>query len=513
MSASLLALLLSLVMAGCASLPSQVQRPVSSALADTADTPLARIAAAAAPDDERQLSGFRPLMDGDHALNARIALIRRAQKSLDLQYYLIASDEVGLLLLRELRDAAARGVRVRLLVDDLYAAGQDELFAGLAAHANVELRLFNPLPARSGTFGARIVLSLHEFTRINRRMHNKLFIADNAFAIVGGRNLANEYFMRSESANFIDADVLATGPVVRELSTVFDAYWNSEQAWPVHSLAAGKPADARANFDAMVRDAAAEPAVTPRDRFGRSSVQAQLDSGRLEQRFATAEVFADTPAKAAGSGNTEAAPMAAAMGAMRAARSDVLIVSPYFVPGESGMAVLQDVLDKQVRLTVVTNSLGATDEPLVHWGYARYRPAMLKMGVALRELGARLSGRTSAFGDFHSSLARLHAKLAVVDQQRLFIGSMNMDARSARLNTELLLAIDSRELSAEVASLLTGEQASLTYRLRLAGEDDHIEWVSTEGPHEVAHRTEPDCGWGLRLKLATLSAFVNEENL
>jgi len=256
MSASLLALLLSLALAGCASLPPQGQRPVSTALADTADTPLARIAAAAAPDDERQLSGFRPLMDGDHALNARIALIRRAQKSLDLQYYLIASDEVGLLLLRELRDAAARGVRVRVLVDDLYAAGQDELFAGLAAHANVELRLFNPLPARSGTFGARIVLSLHEFTRINRRMHNKLFIADNAFAIVGGRNLANEYFMRSESANFIDADVLATGPVVRELSTVFDAYWNSEQAWAVQSLTAGKPADARASFDAMVLIAA-----------------------------------------------------------------------------------------------------------------------------------------------------------------------------------------------------------------------------------------------------------------
>src|SRR5206468_8552177 len=241
------------------------------------------------------------------------------------------------------------------------------------------------------------------------------------------------------------------------------------------------------------------------------SVQAQLDSGRLEQRFATAEVFADTPAKAAGSGNAEAAPMAAAMGAMRAARSDVLIVSPYFVPGESGMAALQDVLDKQVQLTVVTNSLGATDEPLVHWGYARYRQAMLKMGVSIRELGARLNGGSSNFG--HSSLARLHAKLAVVDQQRLFIGSMNMDRRSERLNTELLLAIDSRELSAEVASLLTGEQASLTYRLRLAGEDEHIEWVSTEGPHEVAHRTEPDCGWGLRLKLATLSAFVNEENL
>ena len=271
MSASLLALLLSLALAGCASLPPQGQRPVSTALADTADTPLARIAAAAAPDDERQLSGFRPLMDGDHALNARIALIRRAQKSLDLQYYLIASDEVGLLLLRELRDAAARGVRVRLLVDDLYAAGQDELFAGLAAHANVELRLFNPLPARSGTFGARIVLSLHEFTRINRRMHNKLFIADNAFAVAGGRNLANEYFMRSASANFIDMDVLATGPVVSEMSATFDSYWNSEQAWPVHGVVRTTDmAAARAQFDEKVQAAAAGSPVTARDRFGRS---------------------------------------------------------------------------------------------------------------------------------------------------------------------------------------------------------------------------------------------------
>jgi len=200
------------------------------------------------------------------------------------------------------------------------------------------------------------------------------------------------------------------------------------------------------------------------------------------------------------------------MSAMSAARSDVLIVSPYFVPGESGMATLQQALDKQVQLTVVTNSLSATDEPLAHWGYARYRTAMLKMGVAIRELGARLSER-SGFGDFHSSLARLHAKLAVVDQQRLFIGSMNMDRRSERLNTELLLAIDSRELSAEVASLLSGEHASLTYRLRLAGEDGHIEWLSSEGQHEVAHRAEPGCGWGLRLKLATLSAFVDEEML
>jgi putative cardiolipin synthase len=293
--AGLALLLLALVLAGCASLPSNVQRPVSAAMSETSQTSLAQVAAAAAPQDKRHLSGFRLLPDGDHALNARIALIRTAQKSLDVQYYVIASDEVGLRFLRELRDAAERGVRVRLLVDDLYAAGQDELLAALAGHQNVQVRMFNPLPVRSGSFGSRIALSLHQFKRINRRMHNKLFIADNVFALAGGRNIANEYFMRSESANFVDMDVLASGPVVRELSTVFDTYWNNEHVYPVQSLAGEiEPAAARAIFEALVQGAAPEPPVTPRDRFGRTSVQEQLASGRLDQTFATAQVLADT---------------------------------------------------------------------------------------------------------------------------------------------------------------------------------------------------------------------------
>ena len=506
-------MLASLALVGCAGLPTHVQRPVSVALTDSADTPLARIAAASTPEEQRELSGFRLLVDGDHALNARMALIRRAQKTLDVQYYQIASDAVGLAFLRELRDAAARGVRVRLLVDDLYAAGQDELFAGLAAQPNVELRLFNPLPARSGGFGSRLVFSMHEFKRINHRMHNKLFIADNAFAVAGGRNIANEYFMRGESSNFIDADVLASGPVVRELSTVFDGYWNSEQVYPVQSLAGGNAAESRAFFDAMVASVERDMPVPSQDRFGRSSVQSQLEHGHLEQSFAAVQVFADAPAKASGVAVDQVTPMSAATSAMRAARSDLLIVSPYFIPGQSGMSMLQEVTDRQVRLTVVTNSLGATDEPLVHWGYAKYRHAMLKMGVAVHEIAARVAPQSASVSEYGSSLARLHAKLAVIDQQKLFIGSMNMDARSARLNTEMVLVIDSAALSAEVASLLHGEHQANTYRLRMAGADQHIEWVSTADAQEVVQRTEPGCGLATRLKLATLSAFVDEEML
>ena len=220
-------LTVAVALGGCAVLPSQVERPVSYARSDVADTRLAKIAAAStAAAAGPEVSGFRLLADGAEAFDARVALIRRAEKTLDVQYYVIANDATGREFLRELQAAAARGVRVRILVDDLYATGQDELFAGLAAHDNVEVRLFNPLPVRGGGFAQRIVFSLHQFSRINHRMHNKLFIADGSFAVTGGRNIADEYFGRSGDANFIDMDLLSTGPVVAELAAVFDGFWN-----------------------------------------------------------------------------------------------------------------------------------------------------------------------------------------------------------------------------------------------------------------------------------------------
>ncbi|HSW25898.1 MAG TPA: phospholipase D family protein [Burkholderiaceae bacterium] len=492
---------------GCAALPSGVQRPVSQAVVDER-TSLAQAATAAMPAGAAaDQSGLRLIPDGDQALASRIALIRRAERSLDVQTYHLAADGTGALFLSELRHAAARGVRVRLLVDDLYAAGHDPLYAALAAHANVQVRMFNPLPVRNASFGGRIALSMHEFSRINRRMHNKLFIADGAFAVAGGRNIADEYYMRSAQANFVDMDVLAAGPAVRELAAVFDSYWNSQLAYPIGTLTEAVDA---ARFDALNAAPADEPAYTKLDRLGRGAIVDQLQRGTLLLHAARVQVLADQPSKAAGAATRTT--RAAASELFAAAQSELMIVSPYFVPGDAGMAMLRQVQERGATVDVTTNSLGATDEPLVHAGYSKYRLSLLKMGVKVQELGAALSQKTSSLGDFRSSSGRLHAKLAVIDGQRLFIGSMNMDGRSERHNTELGLVIDSRELAAEAAELFRAGAQGATYRLQLA-DDERIEWLATEDGRDVTHTKEPGRTAGLATRLTLMTALISEDLL
>ena len=508
-----------LLLSGCASLPDHPPTPPTTAITDVADTPLARIAAAAVPADTQGLSGFRLLPEGATAFNARIALMRRAQKSLDVQYYLLRGDDIGRQFMRELRDAAQRGVRVRLLVDDLYTAGDEDMLAGLAAFTNAEVRLFNPLPARAGSHSMRLLFSLHQFGRVNHRMHNKLLVADNSFALNGGRNIADEYFMHSEAANFIDLDILSSGPVVRELSSVFDSYWNSGHVYPIGSLVTPLPADeARRRFDALVAQASPNLPERPRDVLGRTPVGEQLDSGRLDQVFASAQVFADTPDKVAGvpSGGEGTTVTEKTVRVFATAREQVIIVSPYFIPGEHGMAIMKAVnASPEIgQIQVVTNSLGASDEPLVHSGYSRYRLEMLKAGVRIYELSPSLTRSSGKFGSFGSSGGRLHVKAAIIDQRRLLIGSMNLDPRSARLNTEINLAIDSRELAVSLSRLGMQSFESSAYRLRLAPDKEHIEWVEqTADGKQVVHTDEPDNNWLLRLKMWLLSAFVSETQL
>ena len=494
-------------LSGCAALPSGVVRAPSEAITDVAATPLAQIAASSTPDDKRHLSGLRLMPNGPEALATRLALARRASKSLDVQYYVVAPDQSGRQFLRELRDAADRGVRVRLLIDDLHVADLDPLLTGLAAHDNVQVRLFNPLPVRSGAFETRMLLSLHEFERVNRRMHNKLFIADNSVAVTGGRNVANEYFMRSESANFVDMDVFSVGPVVRGLSEVFDRYWNSELAFPIEALAAtdGSRGEARAAFDEWV--GGSEPIAWPAD-----GLPAQLMSDpALALRFAPVSVFADEPTKA--SGSSRATAMDSTLQIMRSAQSEVLIVSPYFVPGERGLRLMHEAIDHGVHISVMTNSLAATDEPLAYGAYARYRDAMLKLGVSLSELSPSPNRKFDMIGGLSSSLGRLHAKVAVVDRRWLLVGSMNMDGRSSRSNTEVGLLIDHIDLANDAVALMQRHWSDSHYRLRMQAAGEGIEWVEPDDDEPVVHHSEPHVNWWQRLRLGVLSMFVSEDLL
>ncbi|WP_447771291.1 phospholipase D family protein [Variovorax boronicumulans] len=507
-------------LAGCASLPPPQPHPVlTSAITDVADTDLGRLAAKDAPQGSAvPLSGFRLLPEAAFAFDARISLARHAEKSLDVQYYLISNDDVGLLFLKELREAAARGVRVRLLVDDLYTGGEDEVFSTLSAFPNIEVRLFNPLPSRANSLPARLLFSLGDFGRINHRMHNKLLVADNSFAVSGGRNIANEYFMRSTAANFIDMDVLSSGPIVRRMSEGFDRYWNSDHAWPIERIVPQRLPleEAQRRFDALARAAVPDVPMQPRDVLGKSPVGEQLTTGRIDRYWAPATLFVDDPDKitrkaevAYGGSVTEGA-----LGVIQAAKHEVKIGSPYFIPGARGMAMMKTAIERGGRITVITNSLGATDEPLAYAGYERYRADMLKIGVTIYEIAPTLSGRSGRFGDFGKSISRLHAKLAIVDDQRFFVGSMNLDHRSAAVNTEMGLVIDSPRLVQDYDKLMNGERVNLGYRLRLAPGGRRVQWLEyDDAGGDIVHEDEPGEFLWLRFKNWLLLPIVGEELL
>jgi putative cardiolipin synthase len=502
--AGLAVLLGGLAVAGCSGLPQPMERSPSWSLAGGGDTPLAQLVQASTPPHTApQQSGFRLLADGADALATRLALIRSARSSLDLQYFLIHDDASGRRMLHELQAAAERGVRVRLLLDDLHAGVHEARLAALDRHALVQVRLFNPLPVRGGALLPRVIGSLHEFDRINRRMHNKLFIADGRVALAGGRNIGDDYFMRSTVANFVDLDILATGPVVDQLSTLFDRFWNDDTAWPVAGLL-------RPGRAATALQAAPQAELQPFD-----GTAAQIHRGRLELHFATARVFADAPSKASGADGPPqpGEAMAQSLALIGAARSSVMIASPYFVPGAGGLSLMQQASARGIHIAVMTNSLGATDEPLAHHGYRRYRMAMLKMGVRLAELSPLQGEAPQGHGPLRSALGRLHAKLAVVDQRWLLIGSMNMDWRSSRLNTELALAIDSPALAGEAAALLQRLWESSNYQLRLRPADERIEWVRRHGGAVVVHPTEPHADWLGQWQLRLMSLLVPEELL
>jgi putative cardiolipin synthase len=511
---------LALALAGCTSLP-QVDREAiaSEAIPMSPTTTLGKIAKDSLPAPD--LSGFRLMPLGTFSYDTRLQLARRAQASLDVQYYHFENDASGRFLLRALRDAANRGVRVRLLIDDLYTGGHDPLFLAFAAHPNVQVRLFNPFCcARDRGQAGRFLASTGDWSRVNHRMHNKMFIADGAMAVFGGRNVANEYFLRNDKAeNFIDVDAFATGFIIAPMQALFDRYWNSDPVYPLESVAKTDLTREQllAKFEEWTGPANTMPpeALPPNDILGYGPISDDLDGGRLGLIWGNAYVFADYPDKPFESGDEllETSATYNAVEAIRKAKTEVVATSPYLVPGMRGMILLRELRSRGVKVTLMTNSLGSTDEPVVHLGYSAYREDMLRLGVDLYELSAVRVKKNKRNYLFGASLGRLHAKLVVIDRQTSFIGSMNLDPRSATTNTEFGAVIDSPELAKELIRIIDIDRLQSAYRLRLVPETGRLQWLSIEDDEEVIHDTEPESSGLLRLKLWLLTHFVPESLL
>ena len=512
-----------LLLAGCSSLPVIDRASITSeAIPLSKATTLGRIASRYRPVEDH--SGFRLMPLGTFSLDTRVQLARRAEVSLDVQYYHFEMDETGRWLLRALRDAADRGVRVRLLIDDFYTGkGQDEMFLAFAAHKNVEVRIFNPFccARESGQIG-RFLASVGEWGRVNHRMHNKLFIADGAMAVIGGRNVANEYYLRSATENFIDVDAFTVGFVLGPLQGAFDRYWNSDPVYPIHAVTRSKRGDAglRAWFEEQTgAEKTPPPAALPgNDILGYGPISEELDLGRLGLHWGYAYVFADHPDKPfdgeAGGELLETSVTYNAFEALRKTSKELVLTSPYLVPGKVGMDMFKELRDKGVKITLMTNSLGSTDEPIVHAGYSEYREPMLSLGIDLYEISSSRVKRNLRMNLFGASLGRLHAKVAVIDRKTIFVGSMNLDPRSATINTELGAVIESPQLARELTRVIDIDRLQSAYRVRLAAGGVGCEWLSMEDDNkQVVLTEEPDSSLWQRIKLWLLRPLIPESLL
>ncbi|WP_374512788.1 phospholipase D family protein [Niveibacterium sp.] len=504
-----------LAIGGCATLPTDFARTESHALSDTADTRLGRAAAprlAAHAGD----NGFRPLPDGVDALLARLALAKAADRTLDLQYYIWRDDLTGRHLSEALLAAADRGVRVRVLLDDIGTGADDAVLLALDAHPNIEIRLFNPVANRS----FRMLGMVSDFERTNRRMHNKAFIADNHAAILGGRNIGDEYFDAGSDVAFGDLDVLTFGPVVPSVSASFDQFWNAQASVPIAALA-GHAGDAaalaatRTALDAFVNAERESPYV----QGVATAVAHVLDERDGQWFWGKARLLHDDPEKIRRApGEAEGTLLSQFSGIGNEIKSELLVVSPYFIPGDAGVAWFRSLTERGVKVTILTNSLAASDVGAVHSGYKRYREALLEAGVRLYELKPSaieqaMEKKKKLFG---ASRASLHAKTFLFDRRVMFIGSLNLDARSIELNTEIGLLCDSAEMTEEMASGLERNLDAVAWRLALAPDASgrrQLVWIEQTPSGTRTLTEEPDVSLMRRFGVWFLSLLPIESQL
>ena len=500
------AALCAVLLTGCASLPSLDGRTLTTALTDTAGTRLGQAATPLAREHASR-SGLLLLANGRDAFAARVRLAEAAERSLDVQSYIWKNDLTGTLLLDALRCAADRGVRVRLLLDDNGTRGLDDVIRVLVAHRNIEVRLFNPFTTR----GWRGLEFAFEFARLNRRMHNKSFTADNQVTIVGGRNVGDAYFSAGSGLLFVDLDVAAIGPVVADVSRDFDAYWASASAYPAQRLVAAAPPQLIATVAAEADRVERSPeAAAYAEAVTQQPLVQQMIAHDVPLEWAFTHLVSDDPAKGQGDAEEDTFLWARLQRIMKPPTSELMVISAYFVPGEAGVRYLAGLARAGVKVSVVTNSLEATDVPAVHSGYAKWRPSLLAAGVELWEtkLAAspvpvrprRLIG---------SSGSSLHSKTFEIDREQVFIGSFNVDPRSRRLNTELGFLIESPRMATALSQALPARLAKGAYRLRREP-DGAIRWIEQREGREVVHDTEPGTTFWQRFGVGVLSLLPIE---
>ena len=470
-------------------LPDLAGRPISKAIAASSETLLGNLMIRSMEAHSDGMTGIMPLARGDDALASRLALIDAAEVSVDAQYYIWHDDVSGILLLGALERAAGRGVRIRLLLDDNGVAGLDEYLAALNAQDNFDIRIFNPSTVRRPKMLGYVV----DFFRMNRRMHNKSMVADGAFAIIGGRNIGDEYFRVGEDFFYIDLDAIATGAVVAETSAVFDGQ--------------GK----QASFDARLETVKSSPAS---DEVAEESIisMKRILADDVSLEWIRVQVVADDPAKGQGIASQDQLMISRLFNILGGVSGSLDLASAYFVPGKNGTTFFSDLVKNGVDVRILTNALDTTDVFLVHSGYSRYRRELLEAGVDLFELKLR---RENIEGDLQAlplslSGASLHAKTFSVDQERVFIGSFNFDPRSALLNCEMGFLIDSPTIAKDLSSIFDGPLASISYQPKLTPEGKMIWQENIADGEIVVYQEEPGASWLTQISLAIIGFFPVE---
>lgn len=467
-------------------LPAQTGVPPSQARPASPGSPLAGAVssmAAAAPGK----TGVFPLPSGRDAFLARMLLADQATDTIDAQYYIWHDDLTGIMLLSALRRAAERGVRVRLLVDDNGVSNLDAELSALDALPEMEVRLFNPFVLRQ----PKLLNYTFDFFRLNHRMHNKSFTVDGAATVIGGRNIGDEYFDTGPDSNFLDLDVLAVGAVVPDVSADFDLYWASASAYPVASIVAPSNNGLQRLESALEEHSATAQYETYRSALGASRLVENLRTGTLPLEWTDVRLVSDDPAKAQRKARREDLMISRLIDLLETPAKSLDLVSAYFVPGAQGTSQLTGLQAAGVDVRILTNSYEATDVALVHSGYTKYRTELLRSGAELFELKASALPETGRgeLGPFGSSGASLHAKTFAVDGSYVFIGSFNFDPRSALLNTEMGLMIESPAIAGAIGTMFDGNLAELCYRPVLA--DGELQWVEIGAEGEAAHAVEP----------------------